>query len=134
MRVGRWRFGALFLVSVLGGSAGALLLSPDVPTIGASGGAVGLMAAAVVGMHVRGVPLRANGWLPPMLINLLFTVSIPGISIGGHLGGVVAGGIVGYVVIGRRMRNPSIDTGTLVAVGAAAFAIAMIAAQRTVGG
>ena len=132
--IGRWRYAALFFVSVLGGSAGALLLSPNVPTIGASGGAFGLMAAAVVGMHARGVPMRANGWLPPMVINLLFTVSIPGISIGGHLGGIVAGGIVGYVIIGRRMRNRQIDIAVLVAVGVFAVAVALAAAQRGVGG
>ena len=129
--IGRWRYGALFMVSVLGGSAGALLLSPTSPTIGASGGAFGLMAATVVGMRVRGTPLRHIGWWPPMLINLFLTFGIPGISIGGHVGGMVAGGIIGGVLIGRRIRNSQIDIATLSAVAVVAIGVALVAASRT---
>src|SRR3712207_4661849 len=41
--LGPWRFGALYLASLLAGSLGALLLEPDAFTVGASGAVFGLM-------------------------------------------------------------------------------------------
>ena len=41
--VGRLRFGLIYFVSLLCGSFGALLLSPDSLTVGASGAVFGLM-------------------------------------------------------------------------------------------
>jgi membrane associated rhomboid family serine protease len=99
--LGRWRFVSLFVVSVLGGSAGALLLSPDAITAGASGGLFGFFAAGYMGSRARGISFGASGWGPTLLMNLFITLSIPGISIGGHLGGAIAGAICGAVLLGR---------------------------------
>jgi two-component system phosphate regulon sensor histidine kinase PhoR len=46
--VGHLRFGLLYATSVIGGSLGVLLLSPNDLTLGASGGVFGLMGALVV--------------------------------------------------------------------------------------
>src|SRR5215203_7299658 len=43
--LGKWRFALVYFVSLLCGSFGALLLSPDGLTVGASGAVFGLMAA-----------------------------------------------------------------------------------------
>ena len=67
--------------------------SPDALTVGASGAIFGLMGAAVVVMRNRGINPMESGlglWLG---INLVFTFAIPGISIGGHLGGLVGGAL-----------------------------------------
>ena len=95
--LGRPRFGLLYLVSVLGGSFGALLLSPDEITVGASGGVFGLMAAVFLMERARGVsPMQTSvGFL--IVINLVLTFAIPGISIGGHLGGLAAGAGVSFL-------------------------------------
>ena len=59
--IGPFRFSLLYFASLLGGSLGALLLSPNAATGGASGAVFGLMAASVVGVGQRGVnPLRTG--------------------------------------------------------------------------
>jgi membrane associated rhomboid family serine protease len=133
--LGRWRFVSLFLVSVLGGSAGALLLSgPGTVTAGASGGLFGLFAAGFMGSRARQIPFGASGWGPTLLMNLFITFSIPGISIGGHLGGAVAGAVCGSVLLGRRsligtkQSRDQLDAMVLAGVGVASVAIALLAA------
>ena len=134
--LGRWRFVGLFLVSVIGGSAGALLLEPRALTAGASGGLFGLFAAGFMGSRARNIPFAASGWGPTLLMNLVFTVSIPGISIGGHLGGATAGALAGSVLMGRRSligakaARDRQDLIVLVAVGLLAFVVALFAAYR----
>ena len=96
--VGRLRFAALFGASLLGGALGALLLSPNAVTVGASGAVYGLMGATVAIMRRRGVDVMQSGLGGLLLINLLFTFLIPGISVGGHLGGLGAGAVAGMVL------------------------------------
>ena len=59
--IGRLRFAALYLTSLLGGSFGALLVSPHSLTVGASGAVFGLMGGAVVTMRSRGFDPMASG-------------------------------------------------------------------------
>jgi len=97
--LGSLTFGLVYGASLLGGSAGALLLSPNALTGGASGAVFGIMAAAVVGMRERGVNPLQTGLGMTFLINIVFTLAIPGISVGGHFGGAIAGAICGAVVL-----------------------------------
>src|SRR5207253_9491027 len=46
--IGRWRFALLYLASGLAGAAGALVWSPNVPTVGASGAIFGILGALFV--------------------------------------------------------------------------------------
>jgi membrane associated rhomboid family serine protease len=104
--IGSLRFGILYFTSLLGGSLGALLLSPDSVTVGASGAVFGLMGGAIVIMRARGLDPMASGI--PFLIGLNLLLSLrPGISIGGHIGGLVAGVVAAYVLVtvGDRARS-----------------------------
>ena len=96
--VGRLRFALIYFVSLLGGSFGAILLSPNSLTVGASGAIFGLMGAAVVIMRQRGLSIADSGIGVFLGLNLLITFAVPGISIGGHLGGLVAGALTGFVL------------------------------------
>ncbi len=98
-RIGSLRFGLLYFASLLGGSVGALVLSPDAVTGGASGAVFGLMAAAIVGMRHEGLNPMRSGLGVTFVINLVITLTIPGISIGGHFGGAAIGAICGAVVL-----------------------------------
>ena len=98
-RIGSLRFGLLYFASLLGGSVGALVLSPDAVTGGASGAVFGLMAAAIVGMRHEGLNPMRSGLGITFAINLVITLTIPGISIGGHFGGAIAGAICGAVLL-----------------------------------
>jgi len=46
--IGRWRFLLLYLASGLAGSAGALVLSPLTPTVGASGAIFGVLGGLFI--------------------------------------------------------------------------------------
>jgi membrane associated rhomboid family serine protease len=100
---GRARFAAVYFVSLLGGTFGALLLQPGGDSAGASGAVFGLFGAAVVALRRRGIGLMESGlglWLG---LNLILSLR-PGISLGGHLGGFVAGALVAYVLLELRDR------------------------------
>lgn len=106
--VGSLTFGLVYFASLLGGSAGALVASPDALTGGASGAVFGLMAAGVVGLRQRGVNPMQTGLGLTFVINLLFTLAIPGVSIGGHFGGALAGALCGSVALApARWRLPA---------------------------
>lgn len=97
--LGQVRFGLLYLVALLAGSAGALLVEPNAVTVGASGAVFGLMAAAFLEMRKRGIDPMASGIGPLILMNLAITF-IPGfnISIGGHIGGLVGGAVATFLL------------------------------------
>jgi membrane associated rhomboid family serine protease len=122
--IGRVRFLLIYFVSLLCGSFGALLLSPEANTVGASGAVFGLMGAAIVIMRNRGIDPMASG-LPFWLgINLLITFTIPNISIGGHIGGVIGGALAAVVLfdVPDRLRLPQVVP-TLVAAAVGVGAV-----------
>ena len=77
--IGTARFVGIYVVSILGGAFGALLLDPTELTVGASGGIFGLMAAAFLIARDRGLDELASQIGFFVIINLVFTFSIPGI-------------------------------------------------------
>jgi membrane associated rhomboid family serine protease len=130
--VGNVRFAALYFASLLAGSFGALLVSPNVLTAGASGAIFGLLGAAIVMARSRGINLMASGLLPILFINLAITF-FPGanISIGGHIGGFIGGGLVALAMdqTARRRLPQAIGIGASVAVAVLAVAGALAVAS-----
>jgi membrane associated rhomboid family serine protease len=112
-------------VSVLGGSAGALVLRPNVFTGGASGGVFGVAAAATLVMHRRGVRFWDTGFGPLLVINLALGFFLPGISVGGHIGGLIAGTLAAEAMLQAR-KTGQLALGYVGAafVGAAAVLLA----------
>jgi membrane associated rhomboid family serine protease len=106
--IGTPRFLAVYFISLLAGSFGALLLSPDAVTVGASGAIFGLMSAAFIIARHRGIEQLAGQIGVFILINLAFTVGASHISIGGHLGGLVGGALAALLIVfaERRARRP----------------------------
>jgi membrane associated rhomboid family serine protease len=126
--LGHARFLALYLASLLAGSFGALLLSPNEVTVGASGAVFGLMGAAFVMQRARGIDPMQSGIGPVILFNLVLSFVIPNISIGGHIGGLVGGAAAGFAMDWLAGRRPGIaaQIAACVAIGAAA-AVAAVA-------
>jgi len=126
--VGRWRFLGIYLVSLLGGSLGAMALEPEALTAGASGAVFGMMGAAFIVARDRGRDDVAQQIGLIVVLNLVFTFSVPGISIGGHLGGLLVGVLcallVGALVRSRQAR--AVEIGVFVALGVIA-AVATVA-------
>ncbi len=116
MTLGRLRFAALYGLSALGGSVAVFLFAPlNTATAGASGAVFGLFGATfVVGRRLR----LDVGWVGAViLINLVFSFSVPHISWQGHVGGLVTGTLVTlayvYAPAGRRDQ---VQIGVTVAV------------------
>ena len=132
--LGRARFAALYLACLVGGSFGALLVSPSVGTVGASGAVFGLMGAAVVAQRRSGIDVWRNGIGGLVVINLLLTFAVPGIAIGAHVGGLVVGVVVGAAVFALDGVVRSPWAGTLAALGitVALWIGCLVAASRTV--
>ena len=102
--LGRGAFALLYFASLLGGSAGVLLLTDRGISGGASGAVFGLMAALAISMHRQGTNIFQTGIGRLLMLNLVFTFVIPGIAIGGHLGGVAAGGLCGAVMLAPKWK------------------------------
>ena len=133
-RIGAARFLALYLVSGLAGSAGALLATPNAATVGASGAIFGVLGAGLVMERQRDFVFggAAAGMI---VLNLVITFSFAfsgpvRISYGGHLGGLVGGALVmlGLTRFGRGHaaygRAGLLGAATIVAVGLASVVLA----------
>jgi membrane associated rhomboid family serine protease len=103
--IGSVRFAGIFVVALLAGSFGALLLDPTRVTVGASGGIFGLMAATFLIARDRGLDHLAQQIGLFIVLNLVITFSIPQISIGGHLGGLIGGGVAALLMAGIERRQ-----------------------------
>ena len=127
--LGEVRFGLVYLVSLLGGTFGALLLDPDVPVVGASGAVFGLIGLTVFAYRSRGIGIFDTGLGFLILINAIYSFR-GGVSLGGHLGGFVVGALLGILwfglnpgdgpVFGRDLRKPvvvSVVLGLVLVVG-----------------
>jgi membrane associated rhomboid family serine protease len=130
--LGRVRFGVIYAVSLLTGSFGALLVTPHSPTVGASGAIFGLMGAAAVEMRARQIPIMQSGVGGLILLNLVISFALPGISWGGHIGGLIGGAAATLVIqLGARYRSQALALAGCAAIGVAAFAGSILVAQAT---
>jgi membrane associated rhomboid family serine protease len=101
---GHLEFLAIYLLCAIGGSVLTILLAPDQQAAGASGaifGVIGLLFAAqrrhhaVLGREARSVLGGIGSYL---ILLLVFTFVVPGISWTGHIGGLLIGAILGYLL------------------------------------
>jgi membrane associated rhomboid family serine protease len=103
-QLGRWRFLAVYLLSALGGAASIQLFgNPLQPVAGASTAIYGLLGSLGVLMIVRRQDLR--GLLTLLAINVVISF-LPGVSLLGHLGGLVTGAVATAIVVATRRRPP----------------------------
>ena len=83
--LGRLKFGVIYGVSLLTGSLGALIVTPHAVTVGASGAVFGIMGAFAVEMRSRQLSVMRGGLGGIgglIMINLVISFTLPGISIG----------------------------------------------------
>jgi membrane associated rhomboid family serine protease len=121
--LGRTRFLAVYLVSLLGGSAAVMLFSPNAAVAGASGAVFGLMGGlAVVLRRMRVPPSQAFGLIA---VNIVISVVLPGISLAGHLGGLVVGAAATAALVYAPARNRNLVQAAAIA-GLAVLALLAI--------
>ncbi|MCX5200094.1 rhomboid family intramembrane serine protease [Streptomyces sp. NBC_00237] len=110
--LGRARFTALYLVSGLAGSALTYAVTaPGSGSLGASGAIFGLFGATAVLMKRMKYDMRPV--LALLVINLIITFGVPGISWTAHIGGLVAGVLLALgLVYAPRDRRALVQAGT----------------------
>src|SRR5207253_897354 len=118
------------LVSGRAGSAGALLLDPLRPTVGASGAIFGVLGAGFVLERQRDYVFGGSA-LGVIVLNLVFTLSFSNsISVGGHIGGLIGGAAcaLGMTRLGRvgaaYGRPGALGVAAMLLVGVASVLIA----------
>ena len=106
---GRARYLLLMLTSLVGASLVSNYFALDnVPAVGASGMLYGLFGAFMVVSRRQGADQRSI--YITLALNIGITFSIPGIDWHAHLGGLITGAIVGYLLLllngpKKRLRN-----------------------------
>ncbi|MFQ6396919.1 rhomboid family intramembrane serine protease [Nocardia sp. KC 131] len=128
--LGRLRYLAVYLVSLLGGSAAVMVFAQNSATAGASGAVYGLFGAiTVILLRLRQNP---NQMLILIGINIFISFSLPGISMWGHLGGLAAGTLatLGILFLPGWLRAKSQETAGLIGWLAIA-ALAVVALSVT---
>jgi membrane associated rhomboid family serine protease len=133
--LGHLRFLALYMTSLVCGSFGALLLSPNAVTVGASGAVFGLMGAAFVMQRARGIDPMQTGLGPIILLNLAISFIVPNISIGGHLGGLIGGAVAAMAMdrLAGLRRGVALPVAACLAIGVVAAVAAVAVAGRATG-
>lgn len=131
---GRVAFAVLYLASGLVGAVASLAMHPLAVGVGASGAVFGVFGAfgAFLWMNrdriapevMRG---PARGLASFILINLIFGLSVKGIDITAHIGGLVAGFVAGALLLaGDRERPRRGRRALVIAIVTAAAAVAAV--------
>jgi membrane associated rhomboid family serine protease len=131
--LGTSRFLLVYFVSGLAGSAGALLLSPPTAvTVGASGAIFGIMGALLI-LEWQETGSLAGPAMTLIVLNLALSLTIPNISIGGHLGGLIGGIAATFVLTSTRHARTALLGPALVAlIGIASVAVAYVRVETFV--
>lgn len=121
--LGPARFLAVYLLSALGGGVMEFVIAPEQSSVGASGAVFGIAACYfVLSRRMHHDPLGGGRIMIYLLIWLVVSAGIS--SWQGHLGGLLAGGLLGLV-----MAYAPANRRTLVqSAGAAAVLVVLIAA------
>lgn len=136
-RMGPVRFSLAYAASLVGGSFGALVESPNALTMGASGAIFGLLGLLVMMFRDRGIGLNQSGLGQILLLNAF--ISFSGfVSLGGHAGGFIVGILLGIMYWGANPGDKPLfdndrrkaDIVTAVAIVALFVACVLLASAR----
>ncbi|MFJ3226219.1 rhomboid family intramembrane serine protease [Streptomyces sp. NPDC086783] len=124
--LGRARYFVLYVVSGLaGGALTYLIAAQNQPSVGASGAIYGLFGATVVLLRHRDYDLRPV--LILLAVNLVITFTVPDIAWQAHVGGLVAGLVVGYAMVhAPRERRSLVQYGTCALVLAVVVVMTLV--------
>jgi membrane associated rhomboid family serine protease len=128
--VGHLRYLGIYIVSGLAGSAGALVVTPNAQTVGASGAVFGILGALLI-IEYQQTGSIAGQAFSLIVLNLVFSFTFSGISVGGHIGGLI-GGIASMLALSRFGRTHAsygrpglVGVAALIGVGVVSVAIAL---------
>ncbi len=109
---GSGRFVVIYFFALLAGSVAAYetTLHTDAITAGASGAIMGLFGAlAALGLKVPRLRGTLLSWaLFPIIATLAVGFTTQGVSNAGHIGGVIAGALLGLIIPAPRLRSAGV--------------------------
>lgn len=105
---GPWRFIGIYLICILAGSAASFATSAN-PAVGASGGVFGLFGVLLIADRVHKPALTRNARNLTLQIGMLIGINLligltPGIDNAAHIGGLLAGAALGFLVVPQGAR------------------------------
>ena len=104
---GTWRFALIVLAGAILSSIGVLLIAPaGEVSVGASGIAFAMIGAGIAADPKADIGIGAVCY-QLLVLNLFLTFTVSGISVGGHLGGMVAGLALGFPLASSIRRRRS---------------------------
>lgn len=105
---GRVKYIIIYFFSAVGGSLLSYICSPNNLSIGASGAIFGLFGAMVVFVlkYKDRIPKRVlNNLFGVIILNLLIGFNLQGIDNFGHIGGLLAGALVAFLILTKEARD-----------------------------
>jgi membrane associated rhomboid family serine protease len=124
---GRRNYLIIYMLSGLGGSAGTLVWHPDVVGVGASGAIFGVAGALAALVYFKKLPVdraalkRSVGSIGAVILyNLVIGAAVPIIDNSAHVGGLIAGTILGFALpatLFRVEREKTTSSGNLAIAG-----------------
>ncbi len=125
--LGLSRAALVYTGGLLGGAAAVLLFNWDSPTLGASGAVLGLAGGLSVALWARGINITQTSLGGIFLINLALPL-VSNISFWGHLGGILGGALIAYVLITvqrvmQRSRQEAVGAAVAVLIGLAVLGV-----------
>ncbi|MBB4738007.1 membrane associated rhomboid family serine protease [Actinoplanes octamycinicus] len=128
-KFGPARFLALYFLAGFGGNVAVYALQePYIPAAGASTATFGLVIGIII--VNRRLALDISSLVPLLVMNLIYTFALPGISVEGHLGGLAAGAaatvVLAYAKLPHRTAKQVIGCSILFVV------LVAVAIARTV--
>lgn len=106
--IGTTKFSILYLVSGIVGNLAVVFYDPFSVTAGASSALFGVLGfLAVHALFKRGSYIYHLGKasLGIIIINIIYTFVMPGISIVGHIGGLLAGAVIGLLIKEKNIKK-----------------------------
>jgi membrane associated rhomboid family serine protease len=130
-RLGHLQFFALYAGALAAGSLAELVLAPESAGAGASGAVFGLLAAAAAYQHRDGINVWQSGLGVLIVINIAVSF-VPGVSLWGHMGGLVVGGLTGWGMYELETRKVPTSVQTAFSVGLLAIWFAAVFASPVI--
>jgi rhomboid protease GluP len=136
---GRWRFLTIYLLTGLASSVASLAIHPSTISVGASGAIFGVVGALVFPFYRKRLQLpppvmksMMSSLLMFIVINLLIGSAVPVIDNAAHVGGLLAGLLLGAVITHFAVSGEHLDEvfPKIAAVGAIVIGFAFAGVQH----
>lgn len=99
---GVWRFVLFYTITGISGSIASFIFHPNAVCAGASGAASGILGA-LIAMRIMGdQTIQKGALIQATVYNCVIPIALPSVDWQAHLGGLLAGIVLGFLLTSRR--------------------------------